>query len=111
MMAATDAMSKLFPSRGSLAVFVSYMLMFVAQGMLVTASRHGAASYSYNTVTVVLFTELLKLGGSVVVSPLGLRLLNSMGVLDRGKRGRMFCQRLVLGSPHCLGHPRVKLVV
>ena len=61
MMTATDAMSKLFPSRGSLAVFVSYMLMFVAQGMLVTASRHGAASYSYNTVTVVLFTELLKL--------------------------------------------------
>ena len=61
MMTATDVMSKLFPSRGSLAVFVSYMLMFVAQGMLVTASRHGASSYSYNTVTVVLFTELLKL--------------------------------------------------
>ena len=42
-------------------VFVTYMLMFVAQGILVTGPRHGAASYSYNTVTVVLITELLKL--------------------------------------------------
>ena len=56
-----DAGPKLFPSQGSKAVFVSYMFMFVAQGMLVTASRHGAQSYSYNTVTVVLLTECLKL--------------------------------------------------
>ena len=31
------------------------------QGMLVTASRHGGSEYSYNTVTVVFMTELLKL--------------------------------------------------
>ena len=56
-----DAGSKLFPSQGSKAVFVSYMFMFVAQGMLVTGSRHGASTYAYNTVTVVLLTEVLKL--------------------------------------------------
>ena len=56
-----DAGPKLFPSQGSKAVFVSYMFMFVAQGMLVTGSRHGAATYAYNTVTVVLLTEVLKL--------------------------------------------------
>ena len=53
--------SKLFPSQSSKLVFLSYMLMFVAQGMLVTGSRHGAATYAYNTVTVVLLTEVLKL--------------------------------------------------
>lgn len=56
-----EAGPKLFPSQGSKLVFVSYMLMFVAQGMLVTGSRHGEATYAYNTVTVVLLTELLKL--------------------------------------------------
>ena len=39
-----DARPKLFPSQGRQAVFVSYMFMFVAQGMLVTGSRHGAAT-------------------------------------------------------------------
>ena len=56
-----EAGPKLFPSQGSKVVFVSYMMMFVAQGMLVTGSRHGEATYAYNTVTVVLLTELLKL--------------------------------------------------
>ena len=59
--ASGEAGSKLFPSQSSKLVFVSYMLMFVAQGMLVTGSRHGEATYAYNTVTVVLLTELLKL--------------------------------------------------
>ena len=56
-----EGWTKLFPTRASLLVFLSYMMMFVAQGMLVTASRHGSTSYSYNTVTVVLLTELTKL--------------------------------------------------
>ena len=60
-MLSKDQISKLFPSPGSGVVFVSYMMMFVAQGMLVTGSRHGSDSYSYNTVTVVLLTEMLKL--------------------------------------------------
>jgi len=62
-----DNISKLFPSSGSGVVFVSYMMMFVAQGMLVTASRHGSSSYSYNTVTVVLLTEMLKLVVSSII--------------------------------------------
>ena len=60
-MISKDTMDRLFPSQGSLMVFISYMLMFVAQGMLVTSSRYGSSSYSYNTITVVLLTELLKL--------------------------------------------------
>ena len=57
----SEGFNKLFPSQGSLIVFLSYMMMFVAQGMLVTASRRRSSSYSYNTVTVVLITELTKL--------------------------------------------------
>ena len=66
-MLAGDTMSKLFPTQSSLLVFLSYMMMFVAQGMLVTASRHGSSSYSYNTITVVLLTEMLKLIMSSVI--------------------------------------------
>ena len=60
-MALPDSFARIFPTPGSAVVFFAYMAMFVAQGMLVTASRHGAQSYSYNTVTVVLLTECLKL--------------------------------------------------
>jgi len=60
-MITSDSCNKLFPGQGSLVVFLSYMMMFVAQGMLVTTSRHGSSSYSYNTVTVVLLTEVAKL--------------------------------------------------
>jgi len=60
-MISREAMSKLFPNTSSMVVFVAYMLMFVAQGMLVTSSRHGSNSYSYNTVTVVLLTKMSKL--------------------------------------------------
>jgi len=57
----SETMARLFPATGSFVIFLLYMGMFVAQGMLVTASRHGGSDYSYNTVTVVLLTELLKL--------------------------------------------------
>ena len=62
-----DTLAKLFPTHSSLAVFVTYMGMFVAQGMLVTASRNGSSSYSYNTVTVVLLTEMVKLVFSSII--------------------------------------------
>eukprot|EP00092_Neocalanus_flemingeri_P062153 GFUD01074928.1.p1 GENE.GFUD01074928.1~~GFUD01074928.1.p1 ORF type:complete len:343 (+),score=63.91 GFUD01074928.1:266-1294(+) len=62
-----EAFTKLFPTPSSFLVFVLYMGMFVAQGMLVTASRNGSSSYSYNTVTVVLLTEMLKLVFSSIV--------------------------------------------
>ena len=66
-MISSEGFNKLFPSQGSLVVFLSYMMMFVAQGMLVTASRHGSSTYSYNTVTVVLITEVTKLLGSSII--------------------------------------------
>ena len=62
-----ETLVKLFPTPSSLMVFIAYMSMFVAQGMLVTASRNGSSSYSYNTVTVVLLTEMLKLVFSSMV--------------------------------------------
>ena len=75
-----EVLSKNFPTNGSFVIFLLYMAMFVAQvppvaktirsepftisiiqGMLVTASRSGGSDYPYNTVTVVLITEVLKL--------------------------------------------------
>ena len=85
-----ELLAKNFPSNGSFIIFLLYMGMFVAQvllsssrqqinicssraiyappdqymllqGMLVTASRYGGSDYSYNTVTVVLLTESVKL--------------------------------------------------
>ena len=51
----------MFGSVSAAGFFVSYVLMFVAHGMLVTKSRDGSSSYSYNTITVVLLSEMLKL--------------------------------------------------
>ena len=66
-MNSAESFKKIFPVQGSFIVFISYMMMFVAQGMLVTASRHGSSTYSYNTVTVVLITEVTKLLGSSII--------------------------------------------
>jgi len=66
-MSVKDTLGRLFPTPSSLAVFITYMGMFVAQGMLVTASRNGSSSYSYNTVTVVLLTEMMKLVFSSII--------------------------------------------
>ncbi|ETN59958.1 CMP-sialic acid transporter [Anopheles darlingi] len=52
---------ELFPSRKSIFIFFTYMSLFVSQGILVTASQRSDNSYSYNTVLVVLLTEMLKL--------------------------------------------------
>ena len=41
--------------------FVGYVMMYVAHGLLVTMSRDKSSSYSYNTITVVLLSEILKL--------------------------------------------------
>ncbi|ERL94410.1 UDP-galactose transporter senju [Dendroctonus ponderosae] len=51
----------LFPSKFSQVIFVVYILLFVSQGILVTASQESNNKYDYNIVTVVLFTEILKL--------------------------------------------------
>uniref|UniRef100_A0A182Q0Q2 CMP-sialic acid transporter n=1 Tax=Anopheles farauti TaxID=69004 RepID=A0A182Q0Q2_9DIPT len=52
---------ELFPSRKSIFIFITYMSLFVSQGILVTASQRSDNTYSYNTVLVVLLTEVLKL--------------------------------------------------
>eukprot|EP00095_Tigriopus_kingsejongensis_P007665 maker-scaffold156_size297567-snap-gene-0.21 protein:Tk07665 transcript:maker-scaffold156_size297567-snap-gene-0.21-mRNA-1 annotation:"hypothetical protein D910_11688" len=51
----------IFPTRLSKGIFVAYMALFIAQGLLVTASRKGTDIYPYNPTTVVLLTELIKL--------------------------------------------------
>jgi solute carrier family 35 (UDP-sugar transporter), member A1/2/3 len=57
----------LFPTKGASIIFVLYMALFVAQGIFVTASQKADSSYSYNVVTVVLFTEILKLVTSIAL--------------------------------------------
>ncbi|XP_060532605.1 UDP-galactose transporter senju isoform X2 [Cylas formicarius] len=57
----TTEWGELFPSTGSGIIFVVYVLLFVNQGILVTASQEANNKYDYNIVTVVLLTEALKL--------------------------------------------------
>jgi len=71
---------ELFPTKLTFLIFLLYMSLFIGQGMFnyiytvilinklqhfagifVTASQESNNSYSYNTVTVVLLTEILKL--------------------------------------------------
>ncbi|XP_066287123.1 UDP-galactose transporter senju-like [Branchiostoma lanceolatum] len=53
--------SKLFPTKWSVVVFLAYMTVFINQGILVTASRTEDNTYPYNTVALVMVTEVLKL--------------------------------------------------
>ncbi|PSN45928.1 hypothetical protein C0J52_20207 [Blattella germanica] len=59
--------SELFPTKLSAVIFVSYMVLFINQGIFVTASQSSNSAYSYNTVTVVLLTEVVKLVISVIL--------------------------------------------
>jgi len=61
MLISKEAFLQMFPTKTHLMIFLVYMLMFVAQGLLVTASRHGSSVYQYNYTTVVMLTETLKL--------------------------------------------------
>jgi len=61
MLISKESMLQMFPTKMHLFIFNMYMLMFVAQGLLVTASRHGERVYKYNYTTVVMLTETLKL--------------------------------------------------
>lgn len=58
---------ELFPSKFSQLIFVVYILLFVNQGLLVTASQQSDNKYDYNIVTVVLLTEVLKLVMSAIL--------------------------------------------
>ncbi|GAB6021108.1 hypothetical protein CHUAL_003741 [Chamberlinius hualienensis] len=52
---------ELFPTKWSAVVFVSYMALFINQGILVTATKSTDGTYNYNTTVVVLLTESVKL--------------------------------------------------
>jgi len=68
---------KLFSSVSALVIFISYMSLFIAQGILITASRGGGKEYSYNVTTVVLLTECAKL-----VAAFGLFFITGSSIKD-----------------------------
>ncbi|XP_031848236.1 LOW QUALITY PROTEIN: UDP-galactose transporter senju [Nomia melanderi] len=57
---------ELFPGRWSLVIFISYMALFVNQGIIVTWSQKNG-QYEYSIVMVVLMTEMLKLIASIIL--------------------------------------------
>ncbi|XP_035717646.1 UDP-galactose transporter senju-like [Vespa mandarinia] len=57
---------ELFPGRWSLVIFLSYMALFINQGIIVTWSQTNG-QYEYNIVAVVLLTEVLKLIVSAIL--------------------------------------------
>ncbi|KAI4472272.1 hypothetical protein M0802_016991 [Mischocyttarus mexicanus] len=57
---------ELFPGRWSPVIFLSYMALFINQGIIVTWSQKNG-HYEYNIVTVVLLTEVLKLIVSAIL--------------------------------------------
>ena len=57
---------ELFPGRWSPVIFISYMALFVNQGIIVTWSQRDG-HYEYNIVMVVLMTEVLKLLTSIIL--------------------------------------------
>lgn len=76
----------LFPTRSSPYVFVGYMVLFIAQGILVTASQTQGSAYDYNTVTVVLLTEVVKLLVSVSLYVRGHSVLTLCREVNEGFR-------------------------
>ena len=95
-MGVNEVLARNFPTSSSAVIFVLYMAMFVAQGMLVTASRHGGTDYTYNTVTVVLLTE-------------GLKLLLSSGVYLRDKTATSLVEEVVRWVILCSFQSKQKL--
>ncbi|XP_043259651.1 UDP-galactose transporter senju [Colletes gigas] len=57
---------ELFPGRWSPAIFISYMALYVNQGIIVTWSQRNG-SYEFNIIMVVLITEVLKLIASTIL--------------------------------------------
>ncbi|CAK1540564.1 unnamed protein product [Leptosia nina] len=52
---------KLFPNKEGFIVFALYIILFVFQGVFITASKTENGIYDYNTTLVVFLSELLKL--------------------------------------------------
>ncbi|XP_013187275.1 UDP-galactose transporter senju isoform X1 [Amyelois transitella] len=59
--------SNLFPDKKGFITFVLYIVLFVFQGVFVTASKTKSGGYAYNTTLVVFFSELLKLVASAIL--------------------------------------------
>ncbi|KAG5675593.1 hypothetical protein PVAND_005486 [Polypedilum vanderplanki] len=59
--------SELFPTRKTGYIFIGYMGLFVAHGIFVTASQDKNNAYKYDTVTLILMTEALKLVVSCIL--------------------------------------------
>ncbi|ESP02803.1 hypothetical protein LOTGIDRAFT_110799 [Lottia gigantea] len=57
----------LFPTKMSFFIFIAYIMLFVNQGLLVTASKSVTNRYNYNPTIVILVTECLKLISSVIL--------------------------------------------
>ncbi|CAF0818300.1 unnamed protein product [Adineta ricciae] len=57
----------LFPTPWSFVIFISYMGLFINQGLLVTGSKTSSHSYNYNTIVVVLLTEVVKFVTALVI--------------------------------------------
>ncbi|CAG9578707.1 unnamed protein product [Danaus chrysippus] len=53
--------NKLFPNKEGFIVFSLYIILFVFQGVFITASKTENGVYDYNTTLVVFLSELLKL--------------------------------------------------
>ncbi|KAH9631224.1 hypothetical protein HF086_005995 [Spodoptera exigua] len=56
--------SNLFPNKEAFITFALYVILFVFQGVFVTASKTENGDYDYNTTLVVFLSELLKLVAS-----------------------------------------------
>ncbi|XP_049867900.1 UDP-galactose transporter senju [Pectinophora gossypiella] len=57
----------LFPNKEAFIVFALYIILFVFQGVFVTASKTANGGYDYNTTLVVFLSELLKLIASATL--------------------------------------------
>ncbi|XP_047992480.1 UDP-galactose transporter senju isoform X2 [Leguminivora glycinivorella] len=60
-------LQNLFPNKEGFITFALYIILFVFQGVFVTASKNAHGGYSYNTTLVVFLTELLKLVASATL--------------------------------------------
>ncbi|KAI8422209.1 hypothetical protein MSG28_006108 [Choristoneura fumiferana] len=60
-------LQNLFPNKEGFIVFALYIILFVFQGVFVTASKNASGGYEYNTTLVVFLSELLKLVASATL--------------------------------------------
>ncbi|KAH0955300.1 hypothetical protein HN011_002650 [Eciton burchellii] len=77
--------TELFPGKWSLVIFVSYIALFVNQGILVTWSQR-SGRYEYNIVIVVLMTEVLKLFMSTTLYCKDNHILNLLQEIKNNKK-------------------------